>query len=97
MPSRPRLGPGHFASSLGESLGQGPFFDPSRFRCNMGQGAEGNALTFLTCPMAAVSGPGLSVTPLSQMSYLLWDSVVVQISPTLLTHSIHFARFREPS
>lgn len=61
----PQLGPGHFAFSLGEPFGQGPFFDLSLLRCNLGEGAEGNALTPLTgsgtCCLAAttsaVSGP----------------------------------------
>lgn len=63
----PRLGPGHFASSLGEPFGQGLFFDLSLLRCNLGEGTEGNALApltgsgtcFQTATMSAVSGPVL--------------------------------------
>lgn len=86
----PQLGPGHFASSLGEPFGQGPFFDLSPLRCNLGEGAEANALAPLTgsgtcCQAAttsAVSGPVLEgFSPILLVSQKSRDSTQTFTSP----------------
>lgn len=69
----------------------------------MGQGTEGNALTFLTCPTVALSGPASDGRTLyssfPEVRCLVCFGTVwfAQTSSTLLTHSAHVARFQEPS